>query len=136
MNCFFTMKKKLAGTQIQGGLFPITVFKKKKTKKAWLGLRSTINCNNPGPTACIAILYLNLLGVCHEASHLCCVNKRHEAFLDLFPSLSHHVFPSLAHTVVHKPILLHTTLPHHHPSHLCQTKRSVLFSSSPLRGCN
>lgn len=38
MNCFFTMKKKLAGTQIQGGLFPITVFKKKKQNKksvAW-----------------------------------------------------------------------------------------------------
>lgn len=27
------MKKKLAGTQIQGGLFPITVFKKKKKQK-------------------------------------------------------------------------------------------------------
>lgn len=71
------------------------------------------------------------LGVCHEASYLCCVNKRHQAFLDFFPSCSLHVFPSLPHTVVHRPVLLHTTLPHHNTSYLCQTERWLSSSSSP-----
>lgn len=110
-------------------------------KEGWLGLRSTISYANPGATACVAILYLDYIEWAHSAWSLpwpvLCKHKMSSlswSFSQDFLSMSFPLWLDFslllhrAHTVVHKPVLSHTTLPHHHTSYLCEIKRTVSFS--------